>query len=275
MDATAATELLLNVVWTIVGATLVYFMQAGFAMCEAGFTRAKNTGNILMKNMMDFVLGSLFFFIFGFAIMHGTDWNGIIGVKGFFNPTTLADADGLFNGLPIGVFLIFHTVFCATAATIVSGSMAERTKFLAYLLYSAAISIFIYPVTGHWIWGGGWLSQMGFHDFAGSTAVHMVGGICALVGAKILGPRIGKYDKEGNDNQPCRCCRNTCNTRCNLDPLRKTRCVHDIQRFPRWTCSNHRRMRHRQQLLRNHHRTHRRRSRRILRRILRQSSQDR
>ena len=191
MDATAATELLLNVVWTIVGATLVYFMQAGFAMCEAGFTRAKNTGNILMKNMMDFVLGSLFFFIFGFAIMHGTDWNGIIGIKGFFNPTTLADADGLFNGLPIGVFLIFHTVFCATSATIVSGSMAERTKFLAYLLYSAAISIFIYPVTGHWIWGGGWLAQMGFHDFAGSTAVHMVGGICALVGAKILGPRIG------------------------------------------------------------------------------------
>ena len=186
MDATAATELLLNVVWTIVGATLVNFMQAGFAMCEAGFTRAKNTGNILMKNMMDFVLGSLFFFIFGFAIMHGTDWNGIIGIKGFFNPTTLADADGLFNGLPIGVFLIFHTVFCATSATIVSGSMAERTKFLAY------------PVTGHWIWGGGWLAQMGFHDFAGSTAVHMVGGICALVGAKILGPRIGKYDKEGN-----------------------------------------------------------------------------
>lgn len=184
MDATAATELLLNVIWTIVGATLVYFMQAGFAMCEAGFTRAKNTGNILMKNMMDFVLGSLFFFIFGFAIMHGTDWNGIIGIKGFFNPTTLADADGLFNGLPIGVFLIFHTVFCATSATIVSGSMAERTKFLAYLLYSAAISIFIYPVTGHWIWGGGWLAQMGFHDFAGSTAVHMVGGICALVGAK-------------------------------------------------------------------------------------------
>ena len=191
MDATAATELLLNVVWTIVSATLVYFMQAGFAMCEAGFTRAKNTGNILMKNMMDFVLGSLFFFIFGFAIMHGTDWNGIIGIKGFFNPTTLADADGLFNGLPIGVFLIFHTVFCATSATIVSGSMAERTKFLAYLLYSATISIFIYPVTGHWIWGGGWLAQMGFHDFAGSTAVHMVGGICALVVTWI---RYGKPD---------------------------------------------------------------------------------
>ena len=198
MEASAATELLLNVVWTLLGAVLVYFMQAGFAMCEAGFTRAKNTGNILMKNMMDFVLGSLFFFVFGFAIMHGPDWNGIIGSAGFIDPTKLADADGLFNGLPIGVFIIFHTVFCATAATIVSGAMAERTKFVSYLLYSAAISIFIYPVSGHWIWGGGFLSQMGLHDFAGSTAVHMVGGICALVGAKILGPRIGKYGKDGN-----------------------------------------------------------------------------
>lgn len=197
METAAAAELLMNVVWTLLGAILVYFMQAGFAMCEAGFTRAKNTGNILMKNMMDFVLGSLFFFILGFAIMHGSDWNGIIGVTGFFDPVKLADADGLFNGLPVGVYIIFHTVFCATAATIVSGSMAERTKFKAYLLYSAAISIFIYPVSGHWIWGGGWLSEMGFHDFAGSTAVHMVGGICALVGAKILGPRIGKYDKNG------------------------------------------------------------------------------
>ena len=197
MESTAATELLMNVVWTLVGAILVYFMQAGFAMCEAGFTRAKNTGNILMKNMMDFVLGSLFFFVFGFAIMHGTDWNGIIGTAGFLDPTKLADSEGFFNGLPIGVFLIFHTVFCATSATIVSGSMAERTKFLAYLIYSAAISIFIYPVSGHWIWGGGWLAQMGFHDFAGSTAVHMVGGVCALVGAKILGPRIGKYGKDG------------------------------------------------------------------------------
>ena len=197
MESSEAVSLLINVMWTMLGATLVYFMQAGFAMCEAGFTRAKNTGNILMKNMMDFVLGSLFFFIFGFAIMHGTDWNGIIGIKGFFNPIYLADADGLMNGLPVGVFMIFHTVFCATAATIVSGSMAERTKFAAYLAYSAAISIFIYPVSGHWIWGGGWLAELGFHDFAGSTAVHMVGGICALIGAKILGPRIGKYDKEG------------------------------------------------------------------------------
>lgn len=197
MDSTYAAGLLINIMWTMIGAFLVYFMQAGFAMCEAGFTRAKNTGNILMKNMMDFVLGSLFFFVFGFAIMHGTDWHGIIGIRGFFTPSALADADGLFNGLPIGVFMIFHTVFCATAATIVSGSMAERTKFSAYLAYSAAISIFIYPVSGHWIWGGGFLSRLGFHDFAGSAAVHMVGGICALVGAKILGPRIGKYGKDG------------------------------------------------------------------------------
>ncbi len=197
MDSVDAAGLLINIMWTMIGAFLVYFMQAGFAMCEAGFTRAKNTGNILMKNMMDFVLGSLFFFLFGFAVMHGTDWNGIIGIKGFLTPSALADADGLFNGLPIGVFMIFHTVFCATAATIVSGSMAERTKFSAYLAYSAAISIFIYPVSGHWIWGGGFLSRLGFHDFAGSAAVHMVGGICALVGAKILGPRIGKYGKDG------------------------------------------------------------------------------
>lgn len=197
MDSVDAAGLLINIMWTMIGAFLVYFMQAGFAMCEAGFTRAKNTGNILMKNMMDFVLGSLFFFLFGFAVMHGTDWNGIIGIKGFLTPSALADADGLFNGLPIGVFMIFHTVFCATAATIVSGSMAKRTKFSAYLAYSAAISIFIYPVSGHWIWGGGFLSRLGFHDFAGSAAVHMVGGICALVGAKILGPRIGKYGKDG------------------------------------------------------------------------------
>ena len=197
MDAAEAAGLLMNVMWTMIGAVLVYFMQAGFAMCEAGFTRAKNTGNILMKNMMDFVLGSLFFFIFGFAIMHGTDWNGVIGIQGFFDPTALADEAGMINGLPAGVFIIFHTVFCATAATIVSGSMAERTKFAAYLAYSAAISIFIYPVSGHWIWGGGWLSELGFHDFAGSTAVHMVGGVCALVGAKILGARIGKFGKDG------------------------------------------------------------------------------
>lgn len=190
------TQLLLNIVWTMLGAFLVYFMQAGFAMVEAGFTRAKNSGNIIMKNMMDFVMGSIFFFLVGFAFMFGGD-NPIIGTKGLFNPSALTDADGFINGLPLGVFMIFQTVFCATAATIVSGSMAERTKFSAYLAYSACISIFIYPITGHWIWGGGWLSDMGFHDFAGSTAVHAVGGWCALVGAKILGPRIGKYDKNG------------------------------------------------------------------------------
>mgnify|MGYP000242618078 CR=1 FL=1 len=189
------TQVLLNIVWTMVGAFLVYFMQAGFAMVETGFTRAKNSGNILMKNMMDFVLGSIFFFIIGFALMFGGS-NAFIGTAGFFHPKSLADADGMFNGLPIGVFMIFQTVFCATSATIVSGAMAERTKFISYLIYSAAISIFIYPITGHWIWGGGWLSQIGFHDFAGSTAVHMVG-ICAMIGAKILGPRIGKYDKNG------------------------------------------------------------------------------
>jgi len=191
--------LLMNIMWTMIGAFLVYFMQAGFAMVEAGFTRAKNAGNIIMKNMMDFVLGSLFFFIIGFAIMFGGG-NPYIGTAGFFNPTSLADAQGMINGLPIGVFMIFHTVFCATAATIVSGAMAERTKFVAYLIYSAAISIFIYPVSGHWIWGGGWLAAMGFHDFAGSTAVHMVGGVCALVGAKILGPRLGKYKEDGTPN---------------------------------------------------------------------------
>jgi len=191
--------LLINIVWTMLGAILVYFMQAGFACVETGFTRAKNAGNIIMKNMMDFVLGSLFFFFFGFAVMFGGD-GPIIGTSGFFNPYTLADGAGMFNDLPIGVFMIFQTVFCATAATIVSGAMAERTKFLSYLIYSAAISVFIYPITGHWIWGGGWLSTIGFHDFAGSTAVHMCGGLCALIGAKIVGPRLGKYHEDGTPN---------------------------------------------------------------------------
>ena len=197
MELADATELLLNIVWTCVAAFLVFFMQAGFAIVESGFTRAKNAGNIIMKNLMDFVLGSIFFFLIGFAIMFGKDMGGVIGTTGFFNTTALADAEGIFHGLPIGVFMIFHTVFCATSATIVSGAMAERTKFSTYLIYSACISIFIYPVTGHWIWSDGWLSTLGFHDFAGSTAVHMVGGICAFVGAAIEGPRIGKFNKEG------------------------------------------------------------------------------
>ncbi|MDF2888604.1 MAG: ammonium transporter [Lacrimispora sp.] len=194
------TTLLLNIIWTMLAAFLVYFMQAGFALVETGFTRAKNAGNICMKNMMDFVLGSLFFFILGFPLMFGNNIGGILGASGFFNPYSLADSDGLFNGLPIAVFMIFHTVFCATSATIVSGAMAERTKFSSYLIYSACISVFIYPITGHWIWGGGWLADIGFHDFAGSTAVHMVGGVCALVGAKIVGPRIGKYNEDGTPN---------------------------------------------------------------------------
>ena len=195
-----ATELLLNVMWTCIAAFLVFFMQAGFALVETGFTRAKNAGNITMKNLMDFVLGSIFFFLIGFALMFGKDAGGFIGTSGFFDTLSLADENGMKNGLPIGVFMIFHTVFCATSATIVSGAMAERTKFSAYLIYSAAISVLIYPITGHWIWSDGWLSSMGFHDFAGSTAVHMVGGLCALVGAAIVGPRIGKYEKDGKVN---------------------------------------------------------------------------
>ncbi|MDY4922547.1 ammonium transporter [Frisingicoccus sp.] len=192
---------LLDIVWTMVAAFLVYFMQAGFAMVETGFTRAKNAGNIVMKNMMDFVIGSIAFFLIGFGLMFGQG-NGIIGLSGFFDPYALESTlqSDLGIALPIGVFMIFHTVFCATAATIVSGAMAERTKFSSYLIYSACISIFIYPVTGHWIWGGGWLSGLGFHDFAGSTAVHSVGGWCALIGAAILGPRIGKYREDGKPN---------------------------------------------------------------------------
>ena len=185
--------LLLNIVWTMVAAFLVFFMQAGFAAVEAGFTRAKNSNNIVMKNLMDFALGTTFFFIVGFALMFGNDFNGFVGISGFFNPQALADENGMFNGLPLGVFLIFQTVFCATAATIVSGAVAERTKFTTYLIFSAAISILIYPVTGHWVWGGGWLSNIGFHDFAGSTAVHSVGGWCALIGAIMVGPRMGKF----------------------------------------------------------------------------------
>ncbi len=181
-----------DVIWTLVAAALVFFMQAGFAMVETGFTRAKNAGNIIMKNLMDFALGSLVFWVLGFGIMFGASQAGIIGMPSFFST-----GDGVVPSLPGPVFLIFQTVFCATAATIVSGAMAERTKFISYCIYSVVISALIYPISGHWIWGGGWLSQLGFHDFAGSTAVHMVGGVAALVGAVLLGPRIGKYDKNG------------------------------------------------------------------------------
>ncbi len=183
-----------NTIWVLIGAALVFFMQAGFSMCEAGFTRAKNTGNILMKNLMDFCIGTPIFWLAGFGLMFGSG-SSVIGT---FDPMIRGDYSHILpSGVPLWVFAIFQTVFCATSATIVSGAMAERTKFSAYCVYSAAISLFIYPISGHWIWGGGWLSQLGFHDFAGSTAVHMVGGICAMIGAKILGPRIGKYDKDG------------------------------------------------------------------------------
>ena len=183
-----------NTIWVLIGAALVFFMQAGFSMCEAGFTRAKNTGNILMKNLMDFCIGTPAFWLVGFGIMFGSG-SGLIG---WFDPLIRGNYSHILpSGVPLWAYAVFQTVFCATSATIVSGAMAERTKFSAYCVYSAAISLLIYPISGHWIWGGGWLSQLGFHDFAGSTAVHMVGGICALIGAKILGPRIGKYDKDG------------------------------------------------------------------------------
>lgn len=180
-----------DVTWTLVAAFLVYFMQAGFALCEAGLTRAKNTGNILMKNLMDFCIGTPCYWIVGFGLMFGGT-NALIGT---LDPFMQGVYD--FGSLPTWVYAFFQTVFCATAATIVSGSMAERTNFKAYVFYSAAISLIVYPVSGHWIWGGGWLAQLGFHDFAGSAAVHFVGGVTAALGAYLLGPRIGKYDKNG------------------------------------------------------------------------------
>jgi Amt family ammonium transporter len=183
-----------NTIWVLVASALVFFMQAGFAMVETGFTRAKNAGNIIMKNLMDFCLGTPIFWLLGFGIMFG----GSSALIGGFDPMVKGDYSSILpSGVPLMAFLIFQTVFCATAATIVSGAMAERTKFSAYCIYSMVISAVIYPVSGHWIWGGGWLADLGFHDFAGSTAVHMVGGISALIGAKILGPRIGKYDSKG------------------------------------------------------------------------------
>ena len=179
-------------VWFLIGAALVFWMQAGFAMVEAGFTRAKNTGNILMKNLMDFCIGTVVFILIGFSLLLGEDVLGFIGKPGFDIFTSYKDFDWS--------NFVFNLVFCATTATIVSGAMAERTKFISYCVYSAVISALIYPIEAHWIWGGGWLSQIGFHDFAGSCAIHMVGGISALIGAKILGPRIGKFTKDKSGN---------------------------------------------------------------------------
>lgn len=203
MDTTyTITDLALSLdtVWMLLAAMLVFFMQPGFALVEAGFTRTKNTANILMKNLLDFSLGSLLFWAVGFGVMFGA--GGFIGMPHLFNISFYQ------TELPIEGFLIFQTVFCATAATIVSGAMAERTKFSMYLAYTVLISVLIYPVSGHWTWGGGWLmnGEAGsfmmntfgttFHDFAGSTVVHSVGGWVALVGAAIIGPRIGKYGKD-------------------------------------------------------------------------------
>lgn len=185
-----------NTIWVLFGAALVFFMQAGFAMVETGFTRAKNAGNIIMKNLMDFCIGTPTFWIVGFGIMFGAG-NGFFGKIGGIATEANYGSAMLPDGVPFWAFLIFQTVFCATSATIVSGAMAERTKFSSYCIYSFLISLIVYPVSGHWIWGGGFISQMGFHDFAGSCAVHMVGGMAALIGAAVLGPRIGKYDKNG------------------------------------------------------------------------------
>ncbi len=213
-EATAPTNIIeamselstgINTVWMLLAAMLVFFMQPGFALVEAGFTRTKNTANILMKNFVDFMFGSILFWFIGFGLMFGV--GDFIGAPHFFD---LEIMDAIIdNGLPIEGFLVFQTVFCATAATIVSGAMAERTKFSMYLLYTIFISVLIYPVSGHWTWGGGWLMNgeegsfmmntfgTTFHDFAGSTVVHSVGGWIALVGAAILGPRMGKYGKDG------------------------------------------------------------------------------
>ena len=177
-------------VWFLIGAALVFWMQAGFAMVETGFTRAKNAGNILMKNLMDFCIGTVVFIIIGFSLLLGEDIVGIIGKPGFDIFTDYANFD--FSNF------VFNLVFCATTATIVSGAMAERTKFISYCVYSAIISAVIYPIEAHWVWGGGWLANLGFHDFAGSTCIHMVGGISALIGAALLGPRIGKFDRDKN-----------------------------------------------------------------------------
>jgi Amt family ammonium transporter len=193
----ASNKIAIDTVWTLVAAFLVFFMQAGFAMVETGFTRAKNAGNIMMKNLMDFCFGSLAFFLIGYGVMFGVDKLGLFGTSKFFgsfaDPST---GDGLWQF----AYWMFQVVFAATAATIVSGAMAERTKFSAYLVYTVVVSALIYPVVGHWIWGGGWLAVKGMIDFAGSTVVHSVGGWAALAGAIILGPRIGKYNRDGSVN---------------------------------------------------------------------------
>jgi len=184
----------IDTVWVLVATALVMLMQAGFSLVEIGLTRAKNSINILMKNFVDFSSGSIIFWLFGFSLMFGEDIGGFIGMGEFMSDSNEVD------GIPFKASLIFQTVFAATAATIVSGAIAERTKFSAYLIFSVILTAIIYPISGHWIWGGGWLSEMGFHDFAGSTVVHSVGGWVALAGAIVVGPRIGKYSSTGKSN---------------------------------------------------------------------------
>ena len=202
-DPVADLSLSVDTVWMLLAAMLVFFMQPGFALCEAGFTRGKNTANILFKNFVDFCFGSILFWLLGFGFMFGSNGEGFIGMPHF------GDISFYESDLPVEGFLIFQTVFCATAATIVSGAMAERTKFSMYCIYSVFISLLIYPISGHWTWGGGWLMNgdetsfmmttfgVTFHDFAGSAIVHSVGGVLAFVGAVALGPRLGKYGKDG------------------------------------------------------------------------------
>jgi Amt family ammonium transporter len=192
---TASAFSALDTLWVLLAAILVFFMQAGFAMVEAGLVRAKNAANVLTKNLLDFCFASLGFFVFGYAIMFGGD-GPLVGTSGWF----LSGAASAADGVPIEAFFLFQAVFAGTAATIVSGAVAERMKFVAYLAYSFLITAFVYPVVGHWIWGGGWLGQQDFHDFAGSLTVHAVGGMAALVGAWLLGPRFGRFNKDGSPN---------------------------------------------------------------------------
>ena len=185
----------LSTLWILLAAVLVFFMQAGFGMVEAGLIRSKNAANVLMKNLMDFCFAALGFFMFGYAIAYGSD-GLILGTDGWF----MFGAESPVEGLPTEVFWLFQAVFAGTAATIVSGAMAERMQFVAYLAYSFLLTAFVYPIIAHWVWGGGWLAGLDFHDFAGSTVVHAVGGVAALVGAWILGPRIGRFNKDGSPN---------------------------------------------------------------------------
>ena len=184
-----------STLWILIAAILVFFMQAGFSVLEAGLVRTKNAGNVLMKNLLDFSSATLGYFVFGYAIMYGSE-GLIFGTEGWF----LAGVESPVEGLPVEVFWLFQAVFAGAAATIVAGAVAERMKFTSYLAYSFILSAFIYPIVGHWVWGGGWLAGLGFHDFAGSTVVHAVGGVTGLVGAWVLGPRFGKFNADGSPN---------------------------------------------------------------------------